>query len=74
MNLSYYNSWCLELITPKFTIRNFSDELHYYLRIYLKQKKSFWGILIFLFLNATQRVCYTIGSFIIKKKYRFKGN
>jgi len=36
---NFYNSWEESLITPKFTIKNFADELHYYLRIYLRKNK-----------------------------------
>ncbi len=63
-----YDSWEESLIAPKFTIKNFADELHYYLRIYLRKNKPVSKILIFLFLNATQRILYTIGTFLIKIK------
>jgi len=63
-----YNSWEESLIAPKFTIKNFADELHYYLRIYLRKNKPLSKILFFLFLNATQRILYTFGMFLIKIK------
>ena len=66
-----YNSWEESVIAPKFTLKNFADELHYYLRIYLRKQKSLWKNLIFLFLNAIQRIFYTIGTDIIKIKYRY---
>ena len=65
-----YNSWEESLIAPKFTIKNFADELHYYLRIYLRKNKPLSKILIFLFLDATQRILYTIGTFLIKIKLK----
>ena len=63
-----YNSWEENLITPKFTIKNFADELHYYLRIYLRKNMPVFKITFFLFLNATQRILYTFGTFLIKIK------
>ena len=65
-----YGSWKESLIAPKFTIKNFADELHYYLRIYLRENKPLSKILIFLFLNATQRILYTIGTILIKIKLK----
>jgi len=65
-----YRHWEESLIPPKFTIKNFADELHNYLRIYLKKNKPISKILIFLFLNATQRILYTIGTFLIKIKFK----
>ncbi len=65
-----YNSWEESIIAPKFTLKNFADELHYYLRINLRKQKSLWKNLTFLFLNAIQRIFYTIGTDIIKIKYR----
>ena len=63
-----HNSWEESLIAPKFTIKNFTDELHYYLRIYIRKNKPLSKILMFLFLNATQRILYTFGMFLIKIK------
>ncbi len=63
-----YSSWEESLIAPKFTIKNFADELHYYLRIYIRKNKPLSKILMFLFLNATQRILYTFGMFLIKIK------
>ncbi len=63
-----YNSWEESIIAPKFTIKNFAEELHYYLRIYIRKNKPLSKILIFLFLNATQRILYTFGMFLIKIK------
>ena len=65
-----YNSWEESIIAPKFTLKNFADELHYYLRINLREQKSLWKNLTFLFLNAIQRIFYTIGTDIIKIKYK----
>ena len=65
-----YQPWEQSLIAPRFTIKNFAEELHFYLRIYIKQKRSLTKIIIFLFLNAIQRILYTIGTFLIRiKKY-----
>jgi len=68
VNEGRYHTWELSLNAPRFTIRNFADELHFYLRIYIKQKKSLGKIMIFLFLNAIQRILYTTGAFLIKIK------
>ncbi len=71
-NNENYNSWQESIIAPKFSLRNFADELHYYLRIYIIRKKSFNEIIKFLFLNVIQRIFYTIGTkitLIRKKKY-----
>ena len=68
VNEGLYQSWEQSLIAPKFTLRNFTDELHYYLRVYINQKKSLGKIVIFLFLNAIQRILYTTGTFLIKIK------
>lgn len=65
-----YGSWEESIIAPKFTLKNFADELHYYLRINLRKQKSLWKNLTFLFLNAIQRIFYTIGTDIIKIKYK----
>lgn len=65
-----YNSWDQCIIAPKFTLRNFAEELHYYLRIYLIKKKSFTKIVMFLFLNAIQRIFYTIGTNFINIRYK----
>ena len=65
-----YNSWEQSIIAPKFTLRNFTGELHYYLRIYLSKKKSFTKIIMFLFLNAVQRIFYTVGTTIINIRYK----
>ncbi|KKM02476.1 hypothetical protein LCGC14_1784060 [marine sediment metagenome] len=65
------NSWEQSIIAPKLTLKNFADELHYYLRINLQKQKSLWKNLIFLFLNAIQRIFYTIGTDIIKIKYKY---
>ncbi len=65
-----YNSWEESLIAPKFSIKNFADELHYYLRIYLRTNMSLTKIIMFLFLNAIQRILYTIGTEFIKIKFR----
>ncbi len=67
-----YTTWQESIIAPKFSLKSFADELHYYLRIYIIKKKSFSEIIKFLFLNAIQRVFYTIGTKITairKKKY-----
>ena len=66
-----YNSWEQSIIAPKFTLKNFADELHYYLRINLGKQKSLWKNLTFLFLNAIQRIFYTIGTNIIIIKYKY---
>ncbi len=63
-----YNSWEQSIIAPKFTLNNFADELHYYLRVYLRKRKPILKILMFLFLNAIQRIFYTFGTNIIKIK------
>ena len=63
-----YQPWEQSLNAPRFTIRNFADELHFYLRIYINQKKSLGKIMIFLFLNSIQRILYTTGAFLIKIK------
>jgi len=65
---NFYNSWEESIIAPKFTIKNFADELHYYLRIYIRKNKPLSKILMFLFLNATQRILYTFGMLLIKIK------
>jgi len=65
-----HNSWEESLIAPKFTIKNFVDELHYYLRFYLRNNKPISKIAIFLFLNAIQGILYTLGTFLIKIKLR----
>ncbi|HEC38508.1 hypothetical protein LCGC14_0706020 [marine sediment metagenome] len=57
-----YTEWQESIIAPKFSLKNFANELHYYLRIYIIKKKSFNEILKFLFLNAIQRIFYTIGT------------
>jgi len=41
-----YNSLEESLIAPKFTIKNFANELHYYLRKYLIKNKPISKILI----------------------------
>jgi hypothetical protein len=64
----FYNSWEQSIIAPKFTLRNFIDEMHYYLRFYIRKKRKVTIILIYLFLNATQRIFYTLGTFLIKTK------
>lgn len=64
-----YEEWDNSIIAPKFSLKNFSDELHFYLRIYLLKDKPLVKILIFLFLNAIQRVFYTIGNLIVKLTY-----
>ena len=63
-----YQSWEESLVAPKFTIKNLVDELHYYIRIYIKKKKTYLKIFQFLFLNIVQRILYTLGTFIIKRK------
>ncbi len=63
-----YNSWEQSILAPKFNLKNFADELHYYLRLYLRKRKPILKIVIFLFLNATQRIFYTFGTIIIKIK------
>jgi len=65
-----YNNWEAGIIAPKFTMKNFADELHYYLRIYLRKKKPFLKILAFIFLNAFQRILYTLGTNLTKIKFR----
>jgi len=62
-----YNSWEKGVIAPKLTLINLADELHYYFKIYIKQRKSKSEILFFLFLNAIQRVFYTLGVFMGKR-------
>lgn len=64
-----YNSWEKNLIAPKFTIKNFADELHYYLRTYINKNKALSIIIIFLFLNSIQRILYSFGTFLIKLRY-----
>ncbi len=64
------NSWEQCIIAPKFTLKNFTGELHYYLRVYLSKKKSFTKIMMFLFLNAVQRIFYTVGTNIINIRYK----
>ena len=61
-----YKSWEESIIAPKFNLKNFMDELHYYVRIYIIQKKSFLKSMKFLFLNAVQRIFYTYGTILIK--------
>ena len=70
VNGELFNSWEQSIVAPKFTLRNFTGELHYYLRIYLRKKKSFSKIIMFLFLNAIQRIFYTIGTNMIKFRYK----
>ena len=70
VNGKLFNPWEQSIIAPKFTLRNFTGELHYYLRIYLRKKKSFIKIIMFLFLNAIQRIFYTLGTNIIKIRYK----
>ena len=65
-----YNNWEEGIIAPRFTLKNLADELHYYLRIYIRKKKPFLKILAFLFLNVIQRVLYTLGTNLTKKNYR----
>lgn len=64
-----YNKWEQTIIAPKLTLRNFSDEMHYYFRIYLQDGKRFPKIILFLFLNVIQRIFYTIGTLIIKLNF-----
>lgn len=59
-----YKNWEIELIAPRLTIKNFAHEMHYYIRIYIKQEKPFLKLVKFLFLNAVQRIFYTIGAFL----------
>ncbi len=71
-NNKNYTTWQESIIAPKFSLKNFADELHYYLRIYIIKKKSFNEIIKFLFLNVVQRIFYTMGTKIVlirKKKY-----
>ena len=65
---NYHQSRKHCLIAPKFTIKNFTYELHYYLRIYISDKKPIIKIFMFLFLNAIQRTLYTFGTFLVKIK------
>ncbi|KKM86030.1 hypothetical protein LCGC14_1283130 [marine sediment metagenome] len=69
-NNSKNNTWQESIIAPKFSLKNFADELHYYLRIYLLKKKSFNKIIKFLLLNAVQRIFYTIGTKIALIRYK----
>ena len=71
VNEGRYQPWEQSLNAPRFTIRNFADELHFYLRIYINQKKPLSKIMIFLFLNAIQRILYTIGTFLIRIKKHY---
>ncbi len=43
-----YRSWEESIIAPKFNLKNFVDELHYYIRIYITQKKPFLKSISFL--------------------------
>jgi hypothetical protein len=61
-----YESWEENIIAPKLTLKGFADELHYYLRSYLATKKKLSEVIFFLFLNATQRIFYSFGTFSIK--------
>ena len=60
-----YESWEESIIAPKLTLKSFADELHYYIRLYLLKRKKLTDFFLFLFLNATQRIFYTIGTFSI---------
>jgi len=44
-----YRSWEESIIAPKFNLKNFVDELHYYIRIYINQKKPFLKSMNFYF-------------------------
>lgn len=66
---SSYRSWEESIIAPKFNLKNFIDELHYYIRVYIIQKKPILKSMKFLFLNAIQRIFYTYGTFLIKLKF-----
>jgi len=62
-----YKSWKESIIAPKLTLKNFVGELHYYFRFYLIKKKVS-DFLLFLFLNAVQRIFYSFGTYYIKIK------
>jgi len=62
-------SWEESIVAPKFNLKNFVDELHYYTRIYIKRKKTFFKSIKFLFLNIVQRILYTYGTLLFKVNY-----
>lgn len=72
LNQNQYESWEKSIIAPKFNLKNFVGELHYYIRIYIKKEIPFLKSLMFLFLNITQRMLYTYGTFLINLKYSRK--
>lgn len=66
LNPQYYKSWEKSIIAPDFNLKNFVNEIHYYLRIYINSNMAFWKSIKFLFLNIIQRLAYTYGTFKIK--------
>ena len=65
-----YSSWEQSILAPKFNLKNFADELHYFLRIYQRKRIPIFKKLIFLFLNVIQRIFYTFGTNFIKFRYK----
>ncbi len=68
LNQEYENSWEKYIISPKFNIQYLLSVLYYYLRIYVNSGKGFWKSMKFLFLKMIERIIYTYGTFVIKKK------
>jgi len=53
--------WEKGIVAPKLTIRALKDELHFYLRIYLKKGYNSRKITFFMFLYLAQRLLYSYG-------------
>ncbi len=74
INKNFYNNWDEGIIAPKFNLKSLIDELHYYSRIYILQRKSFLITIKFLFLNAIQRIFYTLGTFLTSHSTKINKN
>ena len=58
--------WEEGIVAPKITIRALKDELHFYLRIYLKKGYDIRRIISFLFLYLVQRLLYSYSYWSVK--------
>ena len=58
--------WEEGIVAPKITIRALKDELHFYLRIYLKKGYNIQKIISFLFLYLVQRLLYSYSYWSVK--------